>query len=105
MTNDSHDRPRKPRKAKKQPTGDYEVGYCRPPKHNQAQPGEVLNPFGCNGKPKPEVDAFDKAMAHPVPVNDGKKVRADEAMYLKHTALAIGGDQGSFRILTRERKA
>src|SRR5258707_776248 len=45
------------------------------------------------------------AMSRPVRVNDGKKVRADEAMELKPTALAIGGDQDSFRILSSERKA
>lgn len=36
-------------KEKKQPTGDYENGYCRPPKHSQFQPGQSGNK---NGRPK-----------------------------------------------------
>ena len=31
---------------KKKPTGDYEVGYCRPPPKNQIRKGERKNPTG-----------------------------------------------------------
>ena len=34
---------------KKKPTGDYEVGYCRPPTKNQIRKGERKNP---KGRPK-----------------------------------------------------
>ena len=33
-------------KSKRQPTGDYEVGNCRPPVSGQIKPGEVRNPRG-----------------------------------------------------------
>jgi hypothetical protein len=36
-------------RPKRQPTGDYEVGNCRPPPSGQIQPGEVRNP---KGRPK-----------------------------------------------------
>jgi hypothetical protein len=32
--------------GKKQPTGNYEVGYCRPPLHSQWQRGQSGNPRG-----------------------------------------------------------
>ena len=31
---------------KKRPTGDYDVGYCRPPVHTQYKKGESGNPKG-----------------------------------------------------------
>ena len=31
---------------KKRPTGDYDVGYCRPPVHTQYEKGESANPKG-----------------------------------------------------------
>ena len=39
-------------RPKKQPTGNYKVGYCRPPKLSQWKPGQSGNP---NGKPPPEA--------------------------------------------------
>jgi hypothetical protein len=33
-------------KPKKQPTGDYEVGYCKTAKHTRWQPGQSGNPKG-----------------------------------------------------------
>jgi hypothetical protein len=32
--------------TKKHPTGDYEVGYCRPPVHTQYEKGKSGNPKG-----------------------------------------------------------
>src|SRR5690348_4291169 len=34
------------RSEKKKPTGDYEVGYCRPPRGGQFEPGKSGNPAG-----------------------------------------------------------
>lgn len=39
-------KPKNARRAKRQPTGDYAIGNCRPPKHGQIQPGEIRNPRG-----------------------------------------------------------
>ncbi|MBT5413549.1 MAG: hypothetical protein HOH66_08330 [Rhodospirillaceae bacterium] len=33
-------------KGKKKPTSDYDVGYARPPRHTQFQPGKSGNPKG-----------------------------------------------------------
>ncbi|TAL83900.1 MAG: hypothetical protein EPN75_00420 [Beijerinckiaceae bacterium] len=37
-----------------------EVGYGRPPKQHTIKPGEVRNPYGRRGKPRPEVDFLDE---------------------------------------------
>src|SRR3546814_7869183 len=47
--------------SKKTPSGDYAIGYARPPQHSRVKPGQVLNPHGRNGKKASEPDAFDKA--------------------------------------------
>jgi hypothetical protein len=41
---------------KRTPTGDYEVGFCRPPKHSQFKPGESANP---RGRPKTSAEFGD----------------------------------------------
>ena len=41
-------------KPRRNPAGDYEVGYCRPPKGSQFQKGKSGNPAGRRRKAQPE---------------------------------------------------
>lgn len=75
--------------------GDYEVGYCRPPKHSRFKPGQSGNK---KGRPKgarnfsTDVKATLRA---PVKVTrDGRphKVSTQEAALLRLREKAIGGD-------------
>lgn len=89
---------RKPTKAppKKQPPSDYEVGYCRPPKHTRWKPGQSGNP----GKGRPKGTRNFKTdltavLKQPVQVTrDGakRKVSTQEAMLLRLREKALNGD-------------
>lgn len=47
MSADSDDAPKRAKRTKRQPTGDYDAGYCRPPKAHQFKKGEPSgNPKG-----------------------------------------------------------
>lgn len=95
----------KPKKPKKQPTGDYPVGYCRPPARTQIQKDQVLNPFGAKGKPKTDLDAFEKAAARPSRMTvDGQisVVPSDEAFWLSQMARALAGDKSAARNVAAE---
>ena len=93
---------------KKQPKGNYEIGYCRPPVAGQIQHGEKRNPFGKNGKPlEIEVDdplQFGLARKTKV-VLDGEEMylSAETAMDLKHIAAAMAGNVGSYNAINRQR--
>jgi hypothetical protein len=94
-----------PERPKKGPKGDYEVGYGRPPKHSQAKKGQVLNPWGRNGKKASEPDAFDKVRVRLSRVTvDGEvmMVPSDEAFYLLQMARAMAGDKTASRIVAHE---
>jgi hypothetical protein len=43
----------KHRKRSPRDDSHFEIGYGKPPKSGQTKPGEVRNPYGCRGKPKP----------------------------------------------------
>ncbi|MGE0409480.1 MAG: DUF5681 domain-containing protein [Amphiplicatus sp.] len=67
MSNDNKD--------KKQPTGDYAVGYAKPPRHGQFRKGQSGNPNGSKGRKKRKAptkdelrDDFFEMMVAPVPV-------------------------------------
>lgn len=60
----------------------FEVGYGKPPKSGQAKPGEVRNPYGCKGKPKPPQPgvqeriqiSFRKALDSPLRLTSGENI-------------------------------
>jgi hypothetical protein len=61
-----------------------EVGYRRPPKEHTIKKGEVRNPWGRPGKPKPEIDFLDERI--PITINGQRekitRARAlDEALF------------------------
>ncbi len=93
------------RKNKCQPTGDYETGYCRPPKSGQIQKGEVRNPYGARGKagttsPKPwqhpTAALLQKELDRRIPIREGntvRKISARGALLRKLTNDALKGDR------------
>lgn len=90
---------------KKQPSGDYEVGYGRPPLHSRVKHGQVLNPYGRNGKRTSEPDAFEKTRSRMSRVTiDGEvlSMPSDEAFYLLQWARAMAGDKTASKILAQE---
>ena len=60
---------------KKKPTGDYPVGYCRPPVKHQIKKGERRNPKGRGKSRKSGSTDISKLLSEPVKVTTGGKVR------------------------------
>src|SRR6185437_9114850 len=61
-----------------------EVGYGRPPREHVIKKGEVRNPWGRPGKPKPEIDFLDECISITVNGRQKKITRAralDEALF------------------------
>jgi hypothetical protein len=95
----------KQRDVKHSPSGDYAVGYCRPPENGRIKPGEVRNPLGKNGKAAPHMDAFETARARKTRVTiDGETVMmpSDEAFWMKQMAMALAGDKAAGRNVAKE---
>jgi hypothetical protein len=93
------------KKPKKRPTGDYPVGYCRPPVHSRVKDGQVLNTKGINRKHEPKVDPFDKARRRLSKVTvDGEvmMIPSDEAFWLSQMARALAGDKAAARNVALE---
>lgn len=77
---------------------DYEVGYCRPPKHGQIKPGEVRNKRGKLKGTRSLKSDIREILNMPVPLNDpGKKrkVTTRKAALLKLREKALKGDSRS----------
>ena len=94
-----------PKEPKKTPSGDYEIGYARPPQHSRVKPGQVLNPHGRNGKKASEPDAFDKVRLRLSRVTiDGEvmMIPSDEAFYLLQMTKAMAGDKTAAKIVANE---
>lgn len=94
-----------PKGPKNTPSGDYAIGYARPPQHSRVKPGQVLNPHGRNGKKASEPDAFDKARLRLSRVTiDGEvmMIPSDEAFYLLQMTKAMAGDKTAAKIVAQE---
>jgi hypothetical protein len=82
------------RPDKNQPTGDYEVGYCRPPVSGRIKPGEVRNPRGRAGAPALGTMVL-KAMRETLLIRTAageRKVSRVEAIVMKSVEKALKGD-------------
>jgi Family of unknown function (DUF5681) len=81
-------------KAKRKPTGDYSIGFARPPKHSQFQQGHSGNP---GGRPKKSPDYADMLLRiinkRHVGVADGKRKRMS-TIELAMTRLANSAANG-----------
>jgi Family of unknown function (DUF5681) len=67
-------------KRKNVPTGDYEVGYCRPPATHRFRPGEVHNRRGRPRQPVTFHEALRKVLAEKITITiDGEAVQVTKA--------------------------
>ena len=85
----------KDRKAKRQPTGDYGVGYCRPPEATQFKKGQSGNRRGRPKGTKNIATHLNEILQERISVREGGKVRTmskAEAMLQKVTHRAMMGD-------------
>jgi hypothetical protein len=77
------------------PEGDYEVGYCRPPKRGRFKPGQLGNP---KGRPKGRKNIraiFEETLYKPVTVTENgrkSKVPAIKALLLRLLNKSLEGD-------------
>jgi len=101
--------PKDPNRAKHWPTADYKNGYARPPESGKIKPGEVRNPWGPKGKPKPQaIDPFEFAAKQPTKITiDGNiiEVSAEAAAHLVNIKNAIGGDPRAHKNMQEERRS
>jgi len=90
-------------KPKKAPKGDYAVGYARPPKATQFQPGISGNPSG-RPRGRPSLDElFLEEAARVVKVRVGDKVShidRDRALLRKLFDVALGGNVQAIQLVT-----
>ncbi|HYA73814.1 MAG TPA: DUF5681 domain-containing protein [Roseiarcus sp.] len=90
-------------KPKKAPKGDYAVGYARPPKATQFQPGISGNPSG-RPRGRPSLDElFLEEAARVVKVKVGDKIAhidRDRALLRKLFDVALGGDVRAIQLVT-----
>jgi hypothetical protein len=96
------DRRAKAARANRASKGDYEVGYCRPPKKTQFQPGQSGNPRGRPAGRQNFATIFARVMGERIIVSEDGKSRTlskAEAMVQKHFRQAIEGDTRSANFL------
>src|SRR5579884_4137762 len=87
---------------KHQPTGDYEIGYCKPPKHAQFPKGVSGNPSGRPKKPPSMAEVLQNGLNRPVTIVENgqrKTVTKMEAVVESLTDKSIVGDVTASRLL------
>lgn len=94
-------------KPKKQPTGDYPSGYCRPPNNGRWKKGQPSpNPRGRPPKSKRPDDIVDRVATSLIEVVDGgksRKVSKYEALVIKMSTDALKGDHRAMAAFLRTR--
>ena len=91
----------KPDKPRKTPTGDYEVGYARPPRHSQFKAGNPGNPNGRRKRQSTlrEIVLRDAARSVRIQVGDKIETVANiESIVRKLGQEARSGDQRAQRM-------
>lgn len=104
MSADEND---EPKRAKRQPTGDYESGYCRPPKHGQCQKGAPSkNPRGRGGKTPPKPDEMaDAVSCMKLQTGDGGEATAFELVWKAAFKEALAGNHNARAQVLKQREA
>jgi hypothetical protein len=84
------------KRQESEPKRDYEIGYGRPPKGTQFQPGQSGNPKGPGKRPRSIGAAADKALASKVVVvdQDGRRrsFPAEDVIMRRFRDAALNGD-------------
>ena len=75
MAKANRKKPRSERAAKKKPTGDYEVGYCKPDPKHQFKPGNRANPSGRPKDSRNRKVLVDEIFLEQIPVREGNTVK------------------------------
>jgi uncharacterized protein DUF5681 len=85
------------KKPKRQPTGDYPIGYCRPPADHRFRPGQSGNPTGQQkgSQVKTTADELKEIAASKVPIRDGDKTRKVSLAAANLLAHATNGAKGN----------
>jgi hypothetical protein len=88
-----------PNKQKRQPKGDYPVGYCRPPAEHRFRPGQSGNPTGQrNGSQvKTIADELNEIASTTVTIREGQKTRTVPLVKAILLALGMNGAKGDAR--------
>jgi len=88
-----------PKKRKRQPTGDYPIGYCRPPAARRFRPGQSGNPTGqrSGSEVKSIADELKEIAATKVTIRDGETTRKVSLLTANLLAHAMNGAKGDAR--------
>ena len=89
--------------AKKKPTGDYPVGYCRPPKEHRIKKGERKNPKGRGkGTKNLKTDLLEE-LGEMMKVREGgreRRISKQRALIKTQVARALkGNDRAAAKII------
>jgi hypothetical protein len=86
-------------KETRQPTGDYPIGYCRPPAQHRFRPGQSGNPTGQRkaGRVKSPADELKEIAATKVTIRDGDKTRKVSLLTANLLAHGLSGAKGDAR--------
>jgi hypothetical protein len=90
-------------KRTQQPAGEYEIGYCKPPKHAQFTKGVSGNPGGRHKKPATMVDTLQDVLGESIEVLSGGKrtvITKMQAAVRRLVDKSIAGDMSAFRVLS-----
>jgi hypothetical protein len=86
-------------KQKRQPKGDYQVGYCRPPAEHRFRPGQSGNPTGQrkSNTVKSAAEELKEIAATKVTIRDGDKMRKVSLLTANLLAHGMNGAKGNAR--------
>jgi Family of unknown function (DUF5681) len=98
MSTAEDSRRRAKRRAKKKPTGDYRVGFCKPPRAHQFKPGNNANPMGRPKDTRNRKVLVKELLLDPIPAREGNTVKTMsklEALVRQTINDALKGDHKS----------
>lgn len=89
-----------PRNRKPEPSGDYQVGYGKPPQHTRFKPGQSGNPKGRRKGVRNLKSILEEELYRPVTVMDGGKRRTVPILSLVLRQSMAKAAKGETRVLT-----